>query len=367
MRPLIAAVEAAGLHRPVLVLDRAAMADNIAHLASHLPAGYARRVADKSLPAPGLIAAALAGLETNRVMSFHLPLTARVLAEFPKAELLMGKPMPAPAAAAFIRDIPGADRVIWLIDSAERLASYRSIGAPLRVAFEVDIGLGRGGFASPAALAAAARNCAPLIPEGLMGYEAHVSALPALLGRGARAQAAAMDRLAVFVAALPEQARRVLNTGGSSTALALPEGGPGNELVVGSALVKPSDFDQPCNAALKPALFVVTPVLKTVAHELPGHPSLSAMLRAAALIGERISFVYGGKWMATPIWPEGLRDSPFYEPSSNQQGWVLPHDSPAPSHLVLRPTQSEAIIQDFAEIHVLEGGAITDSWPVWPV
>lgn len=363
---LAAASDAAGLDEPVLVLDRPAFQHNLAHLDAHLPAGYARRIVDKSLPAPDLLAAAFEGLRSDKVMSFHLPITARVLDRFPAAELLMGKPMPARAAAQFAAR-PGAERVIWLIDSAERLATYRAIGAPLRVAFEVDIGLGRGGFATPDALRAALRDCGPLIPEGVMGYEAHVSALPALLGRGARAQSAAMTRLAGFIAALPETARRVLNTGGSSTALHLPKAGPGRELSIGSALVKPSDFDQPCNAALRPALFIVTPVLKTVPHGLPGHPRLSRALRGARVIGGRISFTYGGKWMAAPVHPEGLRASPFYGPSSNQQGWVLPRGAPAPDRIILRPTQSEAVLQHFPCLHLFDGQAITGTWPVWPV
>ncbi|MFB2594892.1 alanine racemase [Paracoccus sp. p4-l81] len=365
------ALAQAGIVRPALVLDRRRLRDNLSVLAAGLPADHAVRLADKSIPAPDLIAAGMAGLSTDRIMSFHLPLTARVLARFPQAEVLMGKPMPAAAAAAFRRDVAGADRVIWLIDRCEVLRDYLSLaaadGRPMRLVFEVDIGLGRGGYARPSDLAAAAgRVTAPVQIEGLMGYEAHVSALPRLLGGQGRAGVQAMARLSDFIAALPPGARRILNTGGSSTALAMPAGTPGNEVVVGSALVKPSDFDQPCNAALTPALFIVTPVLKTVPHGLPGHPRLSEALRGARLIGDRIAFGWGGKWMAQPVYPAGLRPSPFYAPSSNQQGWVLPRGAPEPTVIALRPTQSEAVIQDFAEILIHEDGRITDSWPVWP-
>lgn len=365
---LARALAQAGVHRPALVLDHGALTANLARLASNLPQGYARRVVDKSLPAHDLIAAALAGLGTRRVMSFHLPLTAQVLARFPQAQVLMGKPMPAPAAAAFRRAVPGAARVTWLIDDDRRLRDYAALAEadaqPMRIAFEVDVGLGRGGYARPADLAAAlGRVAGTLRIAGLMGYEAHTAALPRLLGGGGRAQAAAMRRLAAFVAVLPLGAREVLNTGGSSTALALPPEGPGNEVSVGSALLKPSDFDQPCNAGLAPALFIVTPVLKEVAHGLPGHPRLSALLRATRLIAPRIVFGYGGKWMARPIWPEGLRPSPFYAPSSNQQGWAW-SGAPTPAALVLRPTQTEALIQDFPEIFVLSEGRVRESWPV---
>lgn len=146
---LSAALARAGLDRPTLVLDRAALDANLAHLAAHLPAGYARRVADKSLPAPDLLAAVMAGLGTERVMSFDLRLTARVLAAMPGAQVMMGKPAPVGQAAAFLRDVAGADRVIWLIDSAARAAQYAALRPDLPVAYEVDIGLGRAGLPRP--------------------------------------------------------------------------------------------------------------------------------------------------------------------------------------------------------------------------
>ena len=355
---LAAAVGRAAVDRPALVVDLARLRANLAHLAAHLPAGYVRRIADKSLPAPDLMAAAMAGLGTRRVMSFDLALTARVLDRFPDAEVLMGKPVPARAAAHFIASHPRAGQVIWLIDSAARAAEYAAIADHLPVAFEVDIGLGRGGFANPTEMLAA---CDPrLRPVALMGYEAHVSALPRALS--ARAARDATARLAAFRAVAPWAG--VVNTGGSTTALSLPVGGPANEVTVGSALLKPSDFDQRINAALVPALFIVTPVLRDVPHGMPGHPRLSRALRGLRLIAPRIAFVHGGKWMARPVWPEGLGASPFYGASSNQQG--VCHRGPAPAQIVLRPTQSEAVIQGFSSIHLFDGGEITGTWPVWP-
>lgn len=357
---LAEALTRAEIARPALVLDLGAMRANLAHLEAHLPAGYARRIADKSLPVPELMAAAMAGLKTRRIMSFHLGLTAQVLADVPDAQILMGKPMPVGEAARFLRDSPHAGRVTWLIDSAARAAEYAALAqgqGPLNVALEVDIGLGRGGFSDPQAARAALLP--GLTPAALMGYEAHVSALPRLLGRGARAQDRAMARLAAFRDALPEAG--IVNTGGSSTALHLPEGGPGNELTIGSAIVKPSDFDQPANAALHPALFIVSPVLKTVPHGLPGHPALSRILRASGLIAPRIAFIYGGKWMAAPVWPEGLGTSPFYGPSSNQQGFAL-RGGGQPAQVILRPTQSEAVLQGFGALHLYDDGEITGQW-----
>lgn len=360
---LIHAVTQAGLHRPALVLDRARLAANLSHLRSHLPQGVTLRLADKSLPVPDLLQLGFDGLDCHQVMSFHLPLTTQVLNRFPGTRALMGKPMPAAAAAQFLRGTPDAERVTWLIDSAERLAAFRQLaqetGKTLRIAFEVNIGLNRGGFPTPDALRAALSDTAPLTICGIMGYEAHTHALPSLLGGGTRAQAVAMSRLAGFADPLPPDQREIINTGGSSSVLDLPPNGPGNDFTLGSIMVKPSDFDQAVNAAIQPALFMVTPVLKTVPHGLPGHPRLSHLLRKTRLIRDRIAFIYGGKWMAKPVWPSGLNGSPFFAPSSNQEGFCLPRNTPAPDHVILRPTQSETVLHTVPDIHVFDGSQIT--------
>lgn len=360
---LIRAVEAAGLHRPVLVLDDARLTKNLTYLQTHLPKGIALRLADKSLPVPELLQRGFDALGTQNVMSFHLPLTTQVLDRFPDTQALMGKPMPVAAAAEFLATRPDAERVTWLIDSPERLADYRTLatqtGQALRVSLEVNIGLGRGGFDTADALRTALSDTGPLIPCGIMGYEAHVNALPWLLGGGATAQARAMAQLADFANCLAPDQRQIINTGGSSTVLGLPADGPGNDLTLGSLMVKPSDFDQSLNAAIKPALFIVTPVLKTYPHSLPGHPRLSRLLRQTRLIRDRIAFAYGGKWMAQPVHPTGLSVSPFFSASSNQHGFCLPRGATAPKHMIFRPTQSEAVLQQFGSVHVFDGSAIT--------
>ncbi|MCT8158788.1 alanine racemase [Pseudoruegeria sp. SHC-113] len=366
---LTRALSLAGVHRPAMVLDTARLARNLSALKQALPKGYRVRIADKSLPAPCLLESAFAGLGAQAVMSFHLPITRAVLARFPNTSVLMGKPMPVQEVARFLDDELRAGQVAWLVDSLPRLAAYRALaeqrGLKLRVAFEVDIGLGRGGLAEPEDLAQALGACGPLQPVGVMGYEAHVNAMPGLLGRGAKAADAARARLAAFKALLPEGAAEIVNTGGSTTVLDLPEGGPANDLTVGSLIVKPSDFDQPQNADIEPALWIVSPVLKTHPHGLPGHPQLSRLLRKTGMIAPEIAFIYGGKWMAAPIWPAGLKQSPFFGPSSNQQGFTYRGD--APEAVVLRPTQSEAVIQQFPELWQFDGAQITGREKPFPI
>lgn len=367
---LAEAVAVAGVDAPALVLDQDRFRDNAARLRTAFPHA-ALRIADKSLPSPDLLHEAAQMLATRRFMSFHLPLTARLLEQFPDADVLMGKPMPIGALARFIDDHSGAGQITWLADSADRIGELRDLasqkGQALNVALEVDIGLGRGGFREPDAIAAIVRDMPPLKIRGIMGYEAHVAALPKFLGGGHRARDRAFALLARFRDALGPQPDLLVNTAGSGTIMDLGDAVPANDFTAGSLLVKPSDFDQPANQAFEPALFIATPVLKTGPHGLPGHPHLSALLRKSRLIRSRIGFSYGGKWMANPVWPEGLAASPFYGLSSNQQGFTLPNGTAAGSHFVLRPTQSEAVIQHFPRMLILSGGRIVGEMAVFPV
>lgn len=364
-RSLCRAVAEHGVHAPVLCLDHDRFTRNLEIIRKGAPQGVALRVADKSLPVPDLLARTLRALGSTRVMSFHLPLTRAVIQQFPEVDVLMGKPMPIAAIAQFLSDEPKAERIVWLADRREHLDELRSLARArdqrLRVAYEVDIGLGRGGFLAPEDLRAALTPDDFLISEGIMGYEAHVNALPTFLGKGRRAGQAAAQRLDAFVDVLPPEERKIINTGGSSTFLGL-ETSLANDVTVGSLAVKPSDFDQDINAAIEPALFIVTPLLKVHPHGLPGHPRLSRLLRRAHVIRDRVGFVYGGNWMANPVWPAGLQPSPFFGHSSNQEGYTLPRGQTPETHVVLRPTQSEAVLQQFSQILVFEKGkGITES------
>ncbi|TIV73710.1 MAG: DSD1 family PLP-dependent enzyme, partial [Mesorhizobium sp.] len=84
-------------------------------------------------------------------------------------------------------------------------ADYGALAAALdtelRFAFEVDVGLHRGGFSSPAEIKALTvperLHC-----EGIMAYEAHAPEIPGLFGGAARALKQASARAAEFAAAL---------------------------------------------------------------------------------------------------------------------------------------------------------------------
>lgn len=368
------ALKAAGIFQPALVLDRDRLDRNIALVRERLAPGLAVRLVDKSLACLPLLSHIGKALGTNRFMTFHPPITAAVLKAFPDADLWYGKPMPVDTARAVLSK-GSADwlRVCWLIDTEERLAEYGALaaelGTDLRIAFEIDVGLHRGGFASPEALSQALKLLpARLRCEGVMAYEAHAPHIPGLFGGPAKALAKASALAASFVACLGEDQRRILNIGGSKTAL-LHEGGVANEVSMGSAFVLPSDFDTPGLDGFQPAAFIATPILKVVEPMLPGPSAVSRLLQALGRFPRKGCYLYGGKWMAEPVFPEGMQTNSLLGLSSNQQFMGLPGDATARSgdYAFLRPTQSEAVLQQFGSIAVLSGGKIVDRWPALPM
>ncbi|MFB9985221.1 DSD1 family PLP-dependent enzyme [Mesorhizobium kowhaii] len=373
---LSGALKEAGIFQPCLLLDLDRLDRNIALVKARLDPGLAVRLVDKSLACLPLLSHIGKALGTNRFMTFHPPISGAVLKAFPDADLLYGKPMPVHAArAALVKGDADWSRVCWLIDTQERLAAYGALaaelGTELRIAFEIDVGLHRGGFASPEALSQALK----LLPahkrlhcEGVMAYEAHAPHIPSLFGGPAKALAKASEQATAFVACLGAEQRRILNIGGSKTAL-LHHGSVANEVSMGSAFVLPSDFDTPGLEGFQPAAFIATPILKVVEPMLPGPPAVTCLLQGLGRFPRKGCYLYGGKWMAQPVFPEGMKTSGLLGLSSNQQFMGLPHDATAKpgDYAFLRPTQSEAVLQQFGSIAVFSGGRITDRWPALPM
>lgn len=385
------ALRRADLYRPTLVIDRARLARNIARLKSHLPPNKRYRVVAKSLPSLGLIREVRAATGTDRLMVFHQPFLNLIAAQMPDARVLLGKPMPVHAAERFFHYFrPGpfdpARQIEWLIDTPQRFAEYRDLaharqaagGGVLRMNLELDVGLHRGGFTSAQAVAETIRaiGADPVLEfTGFMGYEAHVSKIPALLGGPPKALAKAMH----FYAECVDAARQTigskfdpdaltLNAGGSTTYELYDESAPCNELAMGSGLVKPTDFDTATLGDHVPASFIATPVLKALPEtKLPGLESLSGLFRAWDPNTARTFYTYGGYWHANLISPPGLQHNAIWGHSTNQEmlngstGVQLAVDD----FVFLRPHQSEFVFLEFGDIAVYDGGEITEYWPIF--
>ncbi|MCC6926453.1 alanine racemase [Novosphingobium sp.] len=375
---LSAALKRAGLMRPTLVIDRGRLAANVAAVRKSVDgAKLPLRVVAKSLPLPRLLDAIMTGMGSQRLMVFSADMLLQLFALHPEADYLMGKPLPV---SEFVRvaelDGPAAARVQWLIDTPERLAQYAAAaqarGIALRVNFEIDVGLHRGGFADPQALAATVRQAqaAKVEVAGLMGYEPHVPKMPSPDKAHAAAQAAYTAAIEVLKGAGLDPATLTLNSAGSPTFRRHCQGTAANEVSVGSAFVKPGDFDLDDLADLLPASFIATPVIKASADQaLPGVEALSGAMHWWDRNTQRGFFIHGGHWLAKPVSPPGLQYSKLFGRSSNQElltGSKLVQLRPD-DHVFLRPDQSEALFLQFGEIAVYDGHGIAELWPTLPI
>lgn len=380
-------LRAQGGGRPLLVIDRERLLRNCVRLRQSIPAHLGYRVVAKSLPSVGLLREVMAATGTKRLMSFHQPFLNQIARELPDSDVLLGKPMPVAAAATFYRELGSspfvpAQQLQWLVDTPERLAQYaqlaRSLGTSMRINIEIDVGLHRGGVATPADLAPMleliARHPDQLRFAGFMGYDPHVGKLPALIESRAAGYAKSTAAYRGFQQFVREKYPALwrddlcFNGAGSPTfRLHTQNPTPLNEVAAGSCLVKPTDFDLDLLSDLESAAFIATPVLKTLPGvQLPGIESVSRYWSIWDPNRQRSYFIYGGKWMAKFASPPGLRDNRIYGASSNQ---AIVNGSSATAldvddYVFLRPTQSEAVLLDFGDLAVVEQGRLVAQWPV---
>lgn len=363
---MAAALRRAGVAWPAVVIDRPRLETNIAIVRQALAGtGLALRLAAKSLQAPDLLRLVMERAATHRLMVFNGAMLKALSGVAPAAEALLGRPLPEAEAAPLIAGRVGAPQ--WLIDTPQRLAQYLAIAraheAPVRVSFEIDVGLRRGGFADPAGLAAAidlalAEPLASL--AGLMGYDAHVAGARQPAAAAARAEA----RYRAFAEVLTAKTGRpasdfTLNTAGSRTWRLHLADRWANEVSIGSAFLKPANYDAPTLADLAPACFIAQPVLKVT------DPARAPGREAPLADGVRGVFLYGGYGEAEPVWPAGLAWSPAW----GARGML---EAPAgvaigPDDFVfLRPRESEGALTHLGDIAVFDGADIAGTWTTFP-
>lgn len=378
------ALASAGIAHPVLVIDRERLRSNIETARMTLAGTRLNlRIVAKSLPAIDLLADIATGLSSNRFMVFNGPTLLEILRWRPNADLLLGKPLAAQEVAQTLDGVPqlpaGRPGPTWLVDTMERLHQYDAIGRArglkLAAALEIDVGLHRGGFKGPAEIGAALqwlRAANGLEFAGLMGYDPHVPKMPS--PRHAYRAAVAAYGVAVEVvrdklgaAAL---AQATLNTAGSPTYRLHLDDPHATEVAVGSAFLKPKDFDLETLSPHVPAAYIATPVLKTLDPcAIPGIEALAPALRFLDPNTARAFFVHGGHWLAEPESPPGLEYNRLYGRSSNQElltgsrSVALRPDD----YVFLRPTQSEAVLLQFGDLVVYEAGAVTGRWRTFGV
>jgi len=379
----------AGVHSPTLVIDKQRLDQNIEHFLSVTRRGFDIRLVAKSLPSIPMLHYIMDRVGTNRLMSFHLPFLRHLVTHIPHSDILLGKPMPAAGAHEFYRwhnqlttsDFNPQQQLHWLVDNNERLLQYQALAASMKteinINLEIDVGLHRGGYICQDAFKQAltlVKNDRYLTLSGLMGYEAHVTKVPAIVGGPKKAFVQAMasyQRCVDSVAEIfgPQQlTQMILNAGGSTTYPLYDKPGLVNEIATASALVKPTDFDVFTLDHHQPAAFIATPVLKMVDKpELPMAPALSSLLRTLDLLPKKACFIYGGNWLATPCFPADSKRADILGHSSNQEMFELASDSEVAmdDFFFFRPTQSESVFLQFGKLAIVDEGNITDWWSVF--
>lgn len=389
-RALTDALHEAEICTPTLVLDKERLDRNIDHLIDVLNKGFDYRLVTKSLPSIPLLQYIMRRTGSQRLMCFHLPFLLEVVNHIPSADILMGKPLPVLALKHFYEwhakqtssmCFSPELQLQWLVDSRRRLEEYEQFaverGLTLRINLEIDVGMHRGGFRNTAEFIDALKfinHSRHLTLTGLMGYEAHIAHIPAILGGARRAFADATGRYKNFLTAaeevigIEEMKSLALNTGGSSTYAMYGDTSFVSEIAAGSALVKPKNYDQDGLEHHIAACYIAAPVLKKVERpEIPLSPAISALLRWTGFLPRKGAFIYGGNWLAAPVYPRGTEQVRLHGRSSNQELYGFPADTKIneDDFIFLRPTQSESVFRQFGHIAIYENGKITDWWSVF--
>ena len=374
-----------GAGRPLLVIDRERLKQNCQRLVDNLPQGKAFRIVAKSLPSLALIREVMALTGSQRLMTFHQPFMNALAAAEPKADLLLGKPMPVAAAAQFYRELdrsngfdPGA-QVQWLIDSLPRLQQYLALAESLqerfRISIEIDVGLHRGGLKQTddidALLDLIRQHPQHLQLAGLMGYDAHVGKMPGFIESTEKSLHKSNAIYQSFVDRIRDRHNDlwrddlILNGAGSPTIRLHDEDSPLNEVSAGSCLVKPTDFDLPLLAYFEPAVFIATPVLKKLdGLTLPGPLPIGSLWQNWDPNRATTLFIYGGKWMAKPESPVGLSENSLYGSSSNQMmlNGSASQNLQVDDWIFMRPKQSEAMLLQLGDLLALDSQHQAQWW-----
>ena len=392
------ALSQAGAYRPTLVVDKQRLDENLDALLAVIQTGFDYRVVAKSLPSVPLLNYILQRSGSNRLMSFHIPFLKHVVEHIPTADILLGKPMPVAGVREFYQwhntlsdsRFDTHKQLHWLVDSVERLKQYQALakelGTTVNINLELDVGLHRGGFDANDADSFAEFDQAldilvadpRLILTGLMGYEAHITKMPAFVGGKAKAFELAMRSYQTCYQLVVDKFGQkfcdtlILNAGGSSTYPLYNKSNPQcrfvSEIATASALVKPTDFDTSTLTHHTPACFIATPVLKLVDKpEIPMMKGLSKFLQTVGMLPKQACFIYGGNWLATPCFPADSKRSSVFGHSSNQEMYDLKdnHGLKVDDYFFFRPAQSEAVFLQFGEIAVYDEGSIVDWWPIF--
>ena len=359
-------LQQAGTGMPQLIVDIQALNQNLQLVQQQLPSSLNARLVVKSLACLALLKHCSMQLNTQRFMLFHLPHLNTLFSVFPEADILFGKPMPIQALknVEVLELKRTQSQVQWLIDSVARLQQYLDFAVQhqlrLNINVEIDVGLHRGGVKTTEELAELLtliqQHPVRLKFSGLMGYDAHVSKIPVIIQSADRTYQQSQQSYQQFKEFIrsdfPDLYHDNLcwNGGGSPSFRFHCQQSVCNDVSFGSMLLKPQDFDLASLEPFQSALWIAAPILKLLPHA--SLPQLEWLDRCSK--GNQAAFIYGGYWRANYVYPKGSKPHLLYGRSTNQELVLIPKATPVQvdDYVFLRPTQSEAIIPQFAQLYV---------------
>lgn len=376
-----------GSSLPSMIIDLDLLDKNIAALKQILNPSTDYRIVAKSLPSPDLLGYIMEKSKTNKLMVFHQPFLTTLANDYPKSDILMGKPMPVKAADSFYQKLPKENlfdpstQLQWLIDSKERLMQYlnlaQNLNTLLQINIEIDVGLHRGGLQQAEELDELLKviedNQQYLRFSGFMGYDPQIVKIPSIVKSPEQAFIESQAIYQAFIDRLYQQDPKYKNqslcfNGAGSPSLPLHKNKTvANELSAGSCLVKPVDFDLPLLSQFIPAAFIATPVLKKMkGTQLPAIEFAKDILPLWDKNMQQTFFIYGGKWLAQFESPKGLQGNSLFGTSTNQA--IINGSNnvniDVDDYVFLRPTQSEFVFLQFGNILTLRNNSIEKTWSI---
>jgi len=382
-----------GPGRPVIIVDLDNLDKNLSIVKKQFHPSMKFRLTVKSIPCPWLIDYILTKMNSKYVMVFHGPDITYIANNSKDYDILLGKPMPINAVKELYNSLkPGIQfnpekQIQWLVDTPARLKQYcdfaKQKNSLMKINIEIDIGLHRGGITNveelDQMLGFIKKNSRNVTFAGFMGYDVHSASAISIIGSKKKAiQNAFEDSMARYRTfynygkqKYPElfKGELTFNSGGSHTYMLFDGKPPVNDIAMGSALLKPSDFDKPHLSEHLEALFVATPVLKRLeGTTIPFIEGISNLMAKWNPNRQVTYFIYGGGWRAHYYSPEGLIENTIYGFSTNQ---AIVNGSRATAlqvddYIFLLPTQSEAIMREFGDVLMIRKGRIVGRYPSLP-
>ncbi len=359
-----------GASAGIIDLDR--LDNNMAVVRKTLGNDFKLRIVTKSLPSIELLRYLMDKGNTNRLMLFSEPFIGEVLSNFnpDSVDVLLGKPIPVDA---FVRltEKKGWTTVNWLVDTKQRLNEYIAIAKQkdtlVKLSLEIDVGLHRGGFETPAELGEAVeiikQNNRYVRLTGLMGYDGHVPFVPFYINKERTIKKAFVKVQNLYTAFVDELKKHydaqyistlTFNSGCTHTYFYYPAFKsitPVNDIAMGSGFVCPAQFPELLALGHQPALFLSSPVLKKIeTSKLPHAEKLSPLVNFWDPNLKVSYYMLGGGWPGEPVAPAGLKKNYFWDENDLGYSNLLPNQA-----ILSSSDENNLNVGDFVFSHAWEG------------